>query len=49
MIKRRVTVMGRKSKWEYLKAIYRRYQGAERALRQLILEEFCQVCGYHGK
>lgn len=41
--------MGRKSKWEYLKAIYRRYQGAERALRQLILEEFCQVCGYQRK
>ena len=41
--------MGRKSKWEYLKAIYQRYQKADRALRQQILSEFCQVCGYHRK
>ena len=38
--------MGRKSKWEYLKAIYQRYHQAERVLRQQILDEFCQVCGY---
>jgi hypothetical protein len=41
--------MGRKSKWEYLKAIYQRYHQAERAPRQQILDEFCQVCGYHRK
>ena len=41
--------MGRKSKWEYLKAIYNRYQQAEKAIRRQILDEFCQVCGYHRK
>jgi hypothetical protein len=38
--------MGRKSKWEYLKAIYHR---AEKTLRRKILDEFCQICGYHRK
>jgi hypothetical protein len=41
--------MGRKSKWEYLKAIYQRYHQAEKTLRGQILDEFCQVCGYHRK
>lgn len=41
--------MGRKSKWEYLKAIYQRYHQAERVLRQQTLDEFCPVCGYHRK
>jgi len=41
--------MGRKSKWEYLRAIYRRYREAAAALRGRILDEFCQVCGYHRK
>ena len=41
--------MGRKSKWEYLKAIYTRYRKASKELRTLILNEFCQVCGYHRK
>lgn len=41
--------MGRESKWEYLKAIYSRYQKASRPLRQLILDEFCATCGYHRK
>ncbi|MBI5746852.1 MAG: hypothetical protein HZA13_07605 [Nitrospirae bacterium] len=37
------------SKWEYFKAIYTRYQKASKAIRQQILNEFCQVCGYHRK
>ena len=41
--------MSRKSKWEYLKAIYTRYRKVSKELRALILNEFCQVCGYHRK
>lgn len=41
--------MSQKSKWEYLKAIYIRYRRASKELRTLILNEFCQVCGYHRK
>jgi hypothetical protein len=41
--------MSQKSKWEYLKAIYARYRKASKELRALILNEFCQVCGYHRK
>jgi transposase InsO family protein len=41
--------MGQKSKWEYLKAIYSRYRKASKELRTVILNEFCQVCGYHRK
>jgi hypothetical protein len=41
--------MGQKSKWEYLKAIYSRYRKASKEIRALILNEFCQVCGYHRK
>ncbi|MGH7273155.1 MAG: integrase [Nitrospiria bacterium] len=41
--------MSRKSKWEYFKAIYHRYHQASKATRQQILDEFCQVCGYHRK
>lgn len=41
--------MSQKSKWEYLKAIYTRYRKASKELRSLILNEFCQVCGYHRK
>lgn len=41
--------MSKTSKWEYLKTIYPRYHQASRALRQQILNEFCQVCGYHRK
>ena len=38
--------MSQKSKWEYLKAVYSRYHKVSKALRRLILNEFCQVCGY---
>jgi len=51
--------MSQKSKWEYLKAIYtrfsqrlirlRRNRKATKDLRVLILNEFCQVCGYNRK
>lgn len=41
--------MSRKSKWEYFKAIYQRYQDASKVVRWQILDEFCQVCGYHRK
>jgi len=41
--------MSRKSKWEYFKAIYHRYHQATKVVRQQILNEFCQVCGYHRK
>ena len=41
--------MSGKSKWEYFKAIYSRYRKASKAIRQQILNEFCQVCGYHRK
>ena len=39
--------MVRYSKVEYLKAIVGRYRKAGRRYKHRILEEFCQVCGYH--
>ncbi len=41
--------MGGKSRWDYLKAIYVRYQKVSKRLRAQILDEFCQVCDYHRK
>lgn len=41
--------MSHQSKWEYLIAIYTRYRQASRALKQRILDEFCQVTGHHRK
>ena len=41
--------MSGRSKWDYFKAIYHRYQKAPKALKQTILDEFCRVCGYHRK
>ena len=41
--------MSGKSKWDYLKAIYSRYKKVSKPLRARILDEFCQVCGYHRK
>ena len=41
--------MSRKSKWDYLKAIYSRYRKVSKPLRARILDEFCQVCGYNRK
>lgn len=42
-------IMSAKSKREYIKAIYPRYHRVSKAFRRLILNEFCQVCGYHRK
>ena len=39
--------MSRRAKWEYLQAIYPRYRQASRAEQSRILDECCQVCGYH--
>ena len=41
--------MSRQGRWEYLKAIYPRYQPASRAEKQRMLDEFCRVTGYHRK
>ena len=41
--------MSRRAKWEYLCAIYARYCQASRAEKSRILDECCQVCGYHRK
>jgi hypothetical protein len=41
--------MGRKSKQEYLLAIWDRYQRVGREFKSKILDEFCAVCGYARK
>ncbi len=41
--------MSRQGRWEYLNAIYPRYQHAPRAEKHQILDEFCRVTGYHRK
>ena len=41
--------MGHTGRWEYLRAIYERYQKAERKSKNLILSEFCANTGYHRK
>jgi hypothetical protein len=41
--------MGQETKREYLAAIRKRYLGAGRRYKRLILDEFCKVCGYHRK
>src|SRR3974390_3492183 len=41
--------MGRKSKQEYLLAIWGRYQRVGRGFKSKILDEFCEVCGYSRK
>lgn len=41
--------MGNKGRWEYLRAIYGRYQKADRKAKKVILDEFCQNTGYHRK
>jgi transposase InsO family protein len=41
--------MGKRTKWEYFRAIYQRYQKASLSVKTQILEEFCHVCGYNRK
>lgn len=41
--------MSRKSKMEYLKSIYQRYQEANRIEKNQILNEFSKVCDYNRK
>ena len=41
--------MSYQTKWEYLRAIHQRYRQGSRAAKQRILDEFCQVTGYHRK
>ena len=41
--------MSRRGRWEYLQAIYPRYQPASRLEKQRILDEFCKVTTYHRK
>ena len=41
--------MSRHGRWEYLHAIYPRYQLAPRLEKRQILDEFCRVTGYHRK
>jgi hypothetical protein len=41
--------MGKRTKWEYFRAIYQRYRKASLSMKTQILEEFCHVCGYNRK
>jgi hypothetical protein len=41
--------VSQKSRWEYLRRIHRRYGEADRAGKGRILDEFCEVAGYHRK
>ena len=41
--------MGSKGQWEYLRAVYRRYQKAARKDKKVILSEFCANAGYNRK
>src|SRR6267378_1523843 len=41
--------MSIEAKGQYLNRIYERYQRAGRQHKSKILDEFCEVCGYHRK
>jgi len=41
--------MSKSEKTAYLEAIRERYRKANRQLKRLILNEFCEVCHYHRK
>ncbi len=41
--------MGRQSRWEYFRAVYARYRGADRRTKRVILNEFCANTRYHRK
>lgn len=41
--------MGRQSRWEYFRAVYARYRGADGRTKRVILNEFCANTRYHRK
>ena len=41
--------MGKKSRFEYFKEIYHRYHESTLRVKQMILNEFCKICGYNRK
>jgi len=41
--------MGKQSKREYIAVMRRRYAGAGRRYKRKLLDEVCEVCGYHRK
>ena len=41
--------MARRSKYEYLRVMWQRYQRAGRRQRSALLDEVARVCGYHRK
>jgi hypothetical protein len=41
--------MSKKSVHEYVQAIVARYRGASRKLKKTLLDEFCELCGFHRK
>ena len=43
------TGMARRSKYEYLRVMWQRYQRAGRRQRSVLLDEVTRVCGYHRK
>jgi hypothetical protein len=42
-------IVSARAKREYVQAVYQRYRHAGRAEKRQILDEFCQVAGYHRK
>ena len=42
-------IVSARAKGEYVQAIYHRYRHAGRPEKRRILDEFCQVAGYHRK
>lgn len=44
-----VMIMSNRAKREYLEAIRARYRMARKPMKKLILDEFCETCGYHRK
>lgn len=41
--------MSKKSVQEYLQALLKRYRGASRKSKKTLLDEFCEICGFHRK
>lgn len=41
--------MGKYERYAYLKAVKDRYRQADKKAKSIILDEFCQVCGYNRK